>query len=101
MWHKWKSLPPAYVVHRRLCFLRCLSVHTQGGTPVRVSTPLTRVGTHWSGQVSFPARVGTPWVRVGTPSQGGYPPARTDQHSEHLLRGRRYASCIHAGGLSC
>ena len=35
--------------------------------------------------------------------QGRYPPspARTDQHSEHLLRGGRYASCVHAGGLSC
>ena len=25
----------------------------------------------------------------------------TDHHSEHLLHGRRYASCVHAGGLSC
>ena len=25
----------------------------------------------------------------------------TDQQSEHLLRGRRCASCVHAGGLSC
>ena len=30
----------------------------------------------------------------------GYPPP-TDQHSEHLLHGGRYASCVHAGGLSC
>ena len=30
----------------------------------------------------------------------GYPP-QTDQHSEHLLRGGRYASCVHAGGLAC
>ena len=27
----------------------------------------------------------------------GYPP----HHSEHWLRGGRYASCVHAGGLSC
>ena len=32
----------------------------------------------------------------------GYPPCQeTEQHSEHLLRGGRYASCVHAGGLSC
>ena len=32
----------------------------------------------------------------------GYPPPcqETDQHSEHLLRGGQYASCVHAGGLS-
>ena len=32
----------------------------------------------------------------------GYPaPPYTEQHSEHLLRGGRCASCVHAGGLSC
>ena len=34
----------------------------------------------------------------------GYPPPsrqETEQHSEHLLRGGRYASCVHAGGLFC
>ena len=31
----------------------------------------------------------------------GYPPPNyTEQHSEHLLRGGRCASCVHAGGLS-
>ena len=29
------------------------------------------------------------------------PPPETKQHSEHLLRNGRYASCVHAGGLSC
>ena len=28
------------------------------------------------------------------------PPWETEQHLEHLLRGWRYASCVHAGGLS-
>ena len=32
----------------------------------------------------------------------GLPPTHeTEQHSEHLLRGGRCASCVHAGGLSC
>ena len=30
----------------------------------------------------------------------GYPPSPSQQ-SEHLLRGGRRASCVHAGGLSC
>ena len=37
---------------------------------------------------------GVPHLRSGV-----LPP--TDQHSELLLRGGRYASCVHAGGLSC
>ena len=32
---------------------------------------------------------------MGTP----HPPLR--QHSEYLLRGGRYTSCVHTGGLSC
>ena len=40
---------------------------------------------------------GTPvWV----PGQDGGIP-QLEQHSVHLLRGRRYASCVHARGLSC
>ena len=33
----------------------------------------------------------------GTPS----PTQETEQQSENLLHGRQYASCFHAGGLSC
>ena len=57
--------------------------------------------------VPHPRSWGVPHPRFGgTPSQvrgEGVPqvPPRTDQHSEHLLRGGRYASCVHAGGLSC
>ena len=47
------------------------------------------VCSHGGGGVT-PASVGT-----------SPPPSRTDQHSEHLLRDGRYASCVHAGGLSC
>ena len=46
---------------------------------------------------------GTPLSKTGwcTPCSGldGVPPPR--QQSEHLLRGGRCASCVHAGGLSC
>ena len=53
---------------------------------------------------------GTPQTWNGVPPQtwDGYPPdmgwstpPKTDQHSEHLLCSGQYASCIHAGGLSC
>ena len=41
-----------------------------------------------------------PGPGTGSPPRPGmgYPPS---QHSEHLLRGRRYASCVLAGGVSC
>ena len=32
------------------------------------------------------------------PEQGGYP--QLEQHSVYLLPSGRYASCVHAGGLS-
>ena len=38
----------------------------------------------------------------GTPLPGmGYPPPGQDCRWEYLIRGGRYASCVHAGGLSC
>ena len=55
--------------------------------------------------------LGTPWARSGwwgtqVPPHppwldGVPPPPPSHQHSKHLLRGRLYASCVHAGGLSC
>ena len=47
-----------------------------------------------------PPRPGTPLARPGM----GYPPDLTGvppQHSEYLLCGGQYASCVHSGGLSC
>ena len=47
-----------------------------------------------------------PWVPPGQVRMGGwggypgYPPG-TGQHMEYLISGGRYASCVHAGGLSC
>ena len=49
----------------------------------------------------------TPVMDGGTPPPSGhwigYPPPyqKIEQPSEHLLCGGRYASCVHAGGLSC
>ena len=86
-------------------------VWTQGGTPskIRMGVPPS-VETGW-GCTPHPGLDGdTPSVETGwgyppTPSKSGWgtPPPRqeTDQHREHLLRGGRYASCVHAGGLSC
>ena len=42
-----------------------------------------------------------PWLGLGYPSPAPPPKKKTEQQSEHLLRGRQYASCVHAGGLSC
>ena len=90
-----------------------------GGCPPQ-GTPLARSGS---------TRLGSPPVKVrmgglpqpggthlgcpqpgqdggGTPArgaltQGNPPPPRTGRHMEYLISGSRYASCIHAGGMSC
>ena len=74
-------------------------------------------GVPWLG--GYPGRGGT--LAEGYPGQGstlvggypawggtlagGYPAGRggtqLGQHGEYLLHGGRYASCVHAGGLSC
>ena len=55
------------------------------------------VGTSW-GYPPYLDCIGTPPVRTGW---GYSPPLPRQQQSEHLLHGGRYASCVHAGGLSC
>ena len=57
----------------------------------------------WEGTHDTPPRPGQDggYLRY-PPSQvrmGGYP--GTGQHMEYLISGGQYASCIHAGGLSC
>ena len=57
-------------------------------------------GVPWTG--GYPGRGGT--LAGGVPWPGGYPGwggTQLGQHREYLLHGGRYASCIHAGGLSC
>ena len=96
-------LPPASEGWGKVIFSVC--PHLQGGYPV----PGLDGGTPsqvWTG--------GYPILLMGvTPIQDqdrgprldGVPPPlpnhETDQQSKHLLRVRRYASCVHAGGLSC
>ena len=87
-----------------------------GGYPARSS---------WGGYPARSSRGGVPWPRgvpwPGVPCLGGYPcqggtlarggtlaggvpwlqGTQLGQHREYLLHGRRYASCVHAGGLSC
>ena len=57
--------------------------------------PLWLVTGPFLGGYPSPSR-GIPWPGLGYP-----PPPKTEQQSEHLLHGGRYASCVHAGGLSC
>ena len=77
-----------------------------GGYPISIPKyfhPL--VSWPWPGQDGVPqARTqwGTSWLGLegDAPCQDwkGYP---ADQQSKYLLRDRRYASCVHAGRLSC
>ena len=118
-------LPPASEGWRKVMFSLCPPFRG-GGTPSQVwvggGYPISGLGrgvphprSRWGGGYPIPGS-----GRGGTPSQvyvGGVPPPdlgwgippdlgpgtppKPDQHSEHLLRGGRYASCVHAGGLSC
>ena len=60
----------------------------RGGTRVRYPPP--------PGGVPGPPPPGVPGS--GTPPGGG---TRVGQQKEYSLHGGRYASCVHAGGLSC
>ena len=51
-------------------------------------------GVPWLGGLPWPG--GT--LAGGVPCRGG---TQLGQHMEYLLHGGRYASCVHAGGLSC
>ena len=80
-----------------------LSVHGGGG-----SVPAG--GEGWVRSSCWGGGVGQPGGRGGSatggrggsgPAGGGGGSAKIEQHREYLLHGGRYASCVHAGGLSC
>ena len=103
-----KLLPPAYVVRGKVLFSQVsVCPHLGGGTH-----PADGGGTPFPGlDGGYPIQLTGPRPRWGVPhprSSGGVPPQQgvnppppPDQHSVYLLCGRRYASCVHAGGLSC
>ena len=117
-----QHLPPAYLVRRQVIFSVCLSVHGEEGTPgfwflVTGPWPFPRRGGGFS--LVRPVTRGYPWTGPrGTPERGRsqdwrYSPHRPKQdwgtppppHGQdqtlHLLCSAQYASCGHAGGLSC
>ena len=53
----------------------------------------------WMGTSLSRPGMGYPLSRTGWSNPASH--QETEQHSEHLLCGGRYASCIHAGDLSC
>ena len=78
-----------------------LGVPCPGGYPHRVPPGQVRTGGTLPGeaQVGYPPipRPGQDRGR-GYPAQGG---TQLGQQKEYSLHSRRYASCVHAGGLSC
>ena len=86
-------------------------VRTEGGTPSQVSmgvcpSQVRMVGIPIPGQdggdIPSQVRMGVPPPKSAVPGQdGGRGHTQLEQHSMYLLRGGRYASYVHAGGLSC
>ena len=59
-------------------------------------------GYLWQAQLARSGQGGTPHSGMGyPPARSGWGTPRIGQQKEYLLRGGRYASCVHAGGLSC
>ena len=88
-------LPPVYVVRREGNVLTrvCPSVCPQGGGypyPIQLCNITQNAMGPWPGGVTLAGE--------GYPGWGG---TQLGQHREYLLHGGRYASCVHAGGLSC
>ena len=91
-------------------FHRCL--FTGGRGYIRYLPPWSRylppsqVLMGGGGAVSQETYLPTPWGRLyskvpTSPNQGTYPLPGIGQQMKYLIRRGRYASCVHAGGLSC
>ena len=97
------SLPPAYVVRRegnvltRVCPSIHLSVH-RGGVPISHNALQQFPECHGADTGGVPYLVPPGPGRGGTLPGGG---TQVGQQKEYSLHGGRYASCVHAGGLSC
>ena len=100
--HDRELLPPAYVVRREgNSFTLFGSPHPGGGGPVSHNALQHFPECHGAaggGTLPGPAGGGGTLAR-GVPWPGGG--TQVGQHREYLLHGGRYASCVHAGGLSC
>ena len=85
-------------------FSLCVCLHP-GGVSRPADGGRGTPSSWWWGGVPHPTDGGGGGPAPGTPPAGGprpgYPPPHQEQHSVYLLRGGRYASCVHAGGLSC
>ena len=68
---------------------------SEWGLPLLGGTPQVRSG--WG----VPLLGVPPLARSGWEGYPGYPPPGTGQHMEYLTSDDRYASYVHAGGLSC
>ena len=75
-----------------------------GGTEVRVPPGGGGGGGGYRGPGYPPGGVPRSGYPPGGVPRSGYPPGggtRVGQQKEYSLHGGRYASCVHAGGLSC
>ena len=72
---------------------------SRGGYPPFRSDPRSE----WWGGCTLGYPPAQDWMGVPPPIMTGWgtPPLGRQQHSKHLLRGGRYASFVHTGGLSC
>ena len=72
------------------------------GTPSQDSTGVLPPGQDRTGNPTRPGQDGVP-LPPPRPGLGYSSPDRdwSTQQSKYLLHGQRYASCVHAGGLSC
>ena len=69
-----------------------------GPTLARVVSTLVKGVPNGRGYLPWPGR---PILARGLPTLDGGVPTLARQHREYLLRGGRYAFCVHARGLFC